>query len=150
MWSAVVLTVGGVVVTAWAVALVLYDVRYRRLPDWLTLPAAAVALVGSVAYSGFSHSPWWGLFWPAAYCVLAVAKSGIGGGDLKLAVPLGLSVAAVGGLFAVLAAMAIASTVTVCWAVATDTRSGPHGPGMLAGALLAGVFSVSAGGDIFS
>ena len=126
-----VLTVGGVVVTAWAVALVLYDVRYRRLPDWLTLP-------------------WWGLFWPAAYCVLAVAKSGIGGGDLKLAVPLGLSVAAVGGLFAVLAAMAIASTVTVCWAVATDTRTGPHGPGMLAGALLAGVFSVSAGGDIFS
>ena len=41
------LAISGVLV--WCAALSGYDVRRRRLPNWLTLPGAAVILVGAVA-----------------------------------------------------------------------------------------------------
>ncbi len=37
------------VVLAWLVVLSLYDVRARRLPNWLTVPGAVVILVTAVA-----------------------------------------------------------------------------------------------------
>ncbi|MDU4633087.1 prepilin peptidase, partial [Corynebacterium sp.] len=52
---------GGIVYCLWAAALSWWDFRHRRLPDWLTLPAAALSLV---------LANWGGLWWPGIYLVL--------------------------------------------------------------------------------
>src|SRR5690625_6054307 len=64
--------IGGAAV--WAVALIIYDVRQRRLPDFLTLPAAALAL-GWIGFTLQWHALW-GLLWSALYLLLALASNG--------------------------------------------------------------------------
>ena len=77
---------GVLVFLAWGCALIIYDIRFKRLPNYLTLPAALISL-------------WWfspvGLIWPGLYIALALAtqRGSIGGGDLKLAIPLGMATA---------------------------------------------------------
>ncbi len=109
-------------VLAWAMALAYTDIRFRRLPDLLTLPAGFISL-------------WWlspaALAWPTCYWGLAMVRGGIGGGDIKLALPLGVIVAAHTGLPGVIAAMAVASLCTLAWLVVARGRDAPHGPGML-------------------
>lgn len=127
MWGGLV----GILVVAWAAALWRFDVRERRLPAWLTLPAAAGAL------------PWIslaGCAWAGLYLALGVARGGIGGGDIKLALPLGIAVAHVAGWSGVLAAVFLANVATLVaqaarwhWAGAGDPAPA-HGPGMLAAA----------------
>ncbi|WP_293769270.1 A24 family peptidase [uncultured Corynebacterium sp.] len=122
-------------VTAWAVALCVCDMRWRRLPDWLTLPAAIAAL------------PWLslpGLVWPGLYLVLTLVgtclgrqKLRVGGGDIKLAVPLGVAVAAAAGVWGALGAVALANALTLLYAATWRDPAGrrpPHGPFMLAAA----------------
>jgi leader peptidase (prepilin peptidase)/N-methyltransferase len=61
--------IGGLIVLAWAGALSVYDIGYRRLPDWLTLPAVAVVWSGAVL---LGHG--WAVVGGAAWflsCVLA-------------------------------------------------------------------------------
>lgn len=126
------MVVGGIAAAAWSVALVLIDVSHRRLPDILTLPAAAAALVVCCA----DPSGWWGLAWPAVYLALG---TGIGGGDVKLAVPLGVALALVGGIGAVLAAMLFSSVLTLAVLALVKRQSAPHGPAMLAAAWMVGL-----------
>ncbi|APT92444.1 hypothetical protein CPHO_05600 [Corynebacterium phocae] len=118
----------GILWGIWALALSYYDIRFRRLPDRLTLPAAVISL------AVFSPT---GLAWCGTYLVLAVLIGGIGGGDIKLALPLGMVVAHLGGLWAVLVAMVAASLITVVLTAALKPRRGcPHGPSMLLAATL--------------
>ena len=124
---------GGVAALGWSASLVFYDISEERLPNWLTLPAAAAALVVCLSHPlGL-----WGLIWPAAYLILG---SGIGGGDVKLAVPLGVGCALVTGLFSVVAAIAISSGLTLVAALALRRGAVPHGPSMLAAAWLVGLY----------
>ncbi len=111
--------------------LAVYDIAYRRLPDWLTLPAAGVAVVAAVIVDKQALA---GLLWPAAYLALAWRGGGIGGGDIKLAVPLGIWVAHHAGLFGVVVAMGLGSVVTLAFLLLRRTSGGPHGPAMLLGA----------------
>ncbi|HZQ30595.1 MAG TPA: A24 family peptidase [Mycobacterium sp.] len=125
-----------VVVGVWFAALCVYDVRQRRLPNWLTLPGAAIvmgyamlngrglpALVGAAAL---------GLLYLAVHVASAAA---MGAGDVKLA----LGVGAIGGYFGLdvwlLAALA-APLLTAAWALVELARRGastvPHGPAMCA------------------
>lgn len=120
---------------AWSVALVLFDVHYKRLPDTLTLPAGALALVACA----FHPLALWGLLWPAGYLI---AGRGIGGGDIKLAIPLGVAAAWAVGPAGVIGAVALSGLLTVVLAGLFDTRALPHGPSMLAAAwivVIAGV-----------
>ena len=82
---------GEMLFLAWGCALIVYDLRFKRLPNYLTLPAAALSLCWfSVA----------GLLWPGLYLLVALlsrARS-IGGGDLKLAIPLGMVTAHAAGV----------------------------------------------------
>ncbi len=41
--------VAGTCVLAWLAVLTVYDIRERRLPNWLTLPGAVVVLVAAAA-----------------------------------------------------------------------------------------------------
>ncbi|MDO5031774.1 prepilin peptidase [Corynebacterium sp.] len=110
---------GVILFLAWGSALILYDLRFKRLPNCLTLPAGAISLV------------WWslpGLIWVGAY---ALFSRGLGGGDIKLALPLGMWTAHVAGVMGVLVAMMGASLSTVLWAAASRDKRPAHGPGML-------------------
>lgn len=125
---------------AWALVLCVYDIRQRRLPDFLTLPAGGLALawmIFTLQWSGL-----WGLIWPALYLVLAVLSHGhgMGGGDIKLAVPLGIVIAVYAGGFAVMVAIALTAVVAVVWAIglrwkehrqALRFSDPPNGPAML-------------------
>ncbi len=134
MWG-ILLLGGAVIVTVWwAVRLVLVDESQRRLPDHLTLPAALGAMTGALLTDPVLVLG--GLGWAGAY----LFGRGIGGGDVKLALSLGVLAAAAGGAAGVLAAAVTASAVTVARGVVTRGRTVPHGPSMLVGALLVVVF----------
>ena len=114
----------GGVVLAWTALLCAYDIRERRLPDALTVPPA-VAATGACLF----HPPLaWGLMWPAWYLLVG---RGIGGGDIKLAAPLGVACAAAGGPFGVIAGFGLSGLLTLGVAGVFGRRSVPHGPSML-------------------
>lgn len=129
---------GVIVAGVWSVALMLIDVKTRRLPDLLTLPAAAVAL----GYCFVEPAGWWGMIWPVLY---AAVGTGIGGGDVKLAVPLGVALAVTGGVGAVLAGMLLGSALTLVFLLLTRSRETAHGPSMLAAAWIVGLACTTAG-----
>lgn len=114
-------------IAVWGGVLALHDVRYRRLPDALTLPPALAAVLACAVQPMLLL----GLVWPALYLV---AGRGVGGGDVKLAAPLGVVCSAVGGFVAVLAAIVLAGAFTVLAAVLTRQRAVAHGPSMLVAA----------------
>lgn len=117
----------------WLLALSSYDVRERRLPNWLTLPGAVLipvvaaaagrggtALAGALALSGL-------------YLVMhLVAPRSLGGGDVKLAVGLGAMTGAFGIDVWLLAALAapLLTAVLAVWAAMRGIRTVPHGPSM--------------------
>lgn len=121
--NALVVAVFGV----WSVALSIYDVRARRLPDPLTLPPAAVALAACACWPELC----WGLAWPAVYLL---AGSGIGGGDIKLAVSLGVACASVAGPLGVIGAVGLSGANSVALAWWSRQQTVPHGPSMLCAA----------------
>ncbi|WP_260853085.1 prepilin peptidase [Corynebacterium glyciniphilum] len=126
--------IGGLIVLVWAGTLAVYDIRYRRLPDWLTLPAVPAAWVGVIL---LGHG--WAVVGGAAWFLLCVlpgmlsARLRAGGGDAKLALSLGAVAAAAGGVVGLAATIAAASAVTLLFALFPTVRSSalPHGPGML-------------------
>lgn len=121
-------------VLVWAALLGGYDIRCRRLPNWLTLPGAAVilgvavvtdrgvpALAGAVALFG------------GYLAVHVAAPAALGGGDVKLALGLGALTGCFGAAAWLLAAVA-APVLTGLWALAVlvvrGERAVPHGPSM--------------------
>lgn len=134
------LTVIAVVVAAWTVALIYFDIRQRRLPDTLTLPAGAAMLAWTIITMDFSGL--WGLAWPLLYLLLALLSkgNGIGGGDIKLALPLGIAIALVSGAGYILVAMVITALIALLWGIPLRLRhrknpqkfaDPPNGPAML-------------------
>lgn len=118
------------VAAVWLAALCGYDLVQRRLPNWLTLPGAAVVL--TVA-AGTGHG------WPALVGAVALAwlyllvhlgaPTGMGAGDVKLALGLGALTGSFGVAAWFLAALA-APLGTAAWGLASRTRTLPHGPAM--------------------
>jgi leader peptidase (prepilin peptidase) / N-methyltransferase len=128
--------VAGVCVLVWLAALSVYDVRHRRLPNWLTLPGGLVVLVGAALCGRGVAALAGAAALTLLYLVIhLVAPAGMGAGDVKLAVGVGALTGAFGIDAWVLAALA-APTLTAVWAVAVASRrngataSVPHGPAM--------------------
>lgn len=122
--------------TLWIVALSIVDLRSRRLPD----PMVAILLVGLVlldAAAAVSGGRPGSLLWACAgalayggllFTVRELAPSGLGGGDVKLAVPLGWQIGfGAGGGFptAVLTALVLACLFALVWQVLGRLRG--HG-----------------------
>ncbi|WKD57579.1 Type IV leader peptidase family protein [Corynebacterium capitovis DSM 44611] len=126
------LTGGILAAAAWSCALSLIDATTRRLPNLLTLPAAALSLAFCVVHP----AGLWGLMWPALYIAL---PGGIGGGDVKLAVPLGVGVALASGAGGVIGAIFVAALLTYGVGRLTGRHSLPHGPAMSGAAWIAGL-----------
>lgn len=120
--------IGGVLLAAaWSVGLSLVDATSHRLPNPFTVPAAVCALIACALHPQLA----WGLVWPAGYLLLG---RGIGGGDIKLAAPLGVAVCAFAGLLGVLAAVALAGLLTAAAGLMMRVPRVAHGPAMIAAA----------------
>ena len=125
----------------WMAVLAAYDVRQRRLPNWLTLPGfAAIVLVAFESGRGAAA-----LLGAAALSVVyllvhLVSPAAMGAGDVKLALGLG----ALNGCFGVdawlLAAIGAPVLTAVIGIVARWGWSAvtvPHGPSMCAASAVA-------------
>ncbi len=136
----------GVCVVGWFVGLSWYDIRERRLPNWLTVPGA-VAILTSAAAAGHGTPAVAGavsLF--AIYLGLhVVAPAAMGAGDVKLAVGIGALTGSFGVDVWVLAALG-APLLTAGWAVVirvtSAERTVPHGPSMCVAAAAAAALVV--------
>lgn len=125
-----------VLLAVWCAALCWFDVRERRLPNVLTLPAACVAVLGSL-WTWFDGAPApliGAVLWTAVNGAAFLAR-GMGAGDVKLAPALGAAVAWCGGVPAVLLAILGAQLLTLAWVLLARDRTAPHGPTMIAAAV---------------
>jgi leader peptidase (prepilin peptidase)/N-methyltransferase len=133
-----------VLVVAWLTLLSGYDLRQRRLPNWLTLPAAVVVPAvaagsgrGTAALAGAAALT-------AVYlAVHLIAPAGLGAGDVKLAAGLVALTGSFGADVWLLAALCAPLLTGVWGLIAGLARRGPtvpHGPSMcLASAVAAGL-----------
>lgn len=140
------------VALVWMVGLAAIDVDVRRLPDRWTLPSypvIAAALAWCTWASGEDWQRWavalaCGVGSGLAYFVLAfINPGGLGMGDVKLAVGLGMLTGWLGwplAVLAFLAAFVVGTLVGVVVALASGAgrkATFPFGPSMLVGALVA-------------
>ena len=135
---------------ALAVVLTVIDLRHRRLPDLLTLPAYPVALallgVAALALPGGGHRFLVALIGLAVawllFLVLAlISPAGMGGGDVKLSGVLGLylgwlgAAALMAGLLGAFLLAAVTGVGLIAARKATRKSQLPFGPFMLTATL---------------
>jgi leader peptidase (prepilin peptidase)/N-methyltransferase len=114
-----------------------YDIRERRLPNWLTLPGAVVILTVAAIVGRGVPALIGALALTLPYLIVhLISPRAMGGGDVKLAVGVGALTGAVGPWVWALAALA-APLLTSVWAVDAVLRGRmsevPHGPSMCLG-----------------
>ncbi|MGV0625802.1 prepilin peptidase [Mycolicibacter minnesotensis] len=132
-------------VLVWLTLLCGYDIRQRRLPNWLTLPAAVVVPVLAAAAGRGPAALAGAVALTAVYLVVhLIAPAGMGAGDVKLALGLGALTGSFGVDVWLLAAVSAPLLTGVCGLVvvaAGGRRSRlPHGPSMcVASAVAAGL-----------
>lgn len=138
--------VAGACLLAWLTALSVFDIRERRLPNWLTLPGAVVVL-GVAAAAGRGVPAVLGAVGLAGLYLVVhlVAPAAMGAGDVKLAVGVGALTGAFGYDVWVLAAVG-APLLTAIWALVALTRRSsstvPHGPSMCIATLAASALAM--------
>ena len=73
-------------VVAWSGILSYYDLKWRILPNWLTLGGAAVALVGRLGFGGwpFFLDGFAAAAGAGAFLLIPFLMRGAGGGDVKM------------------------------------------------------------------
>ena len=87
----------GACVLAWLAVLSVYDIRERRLPNWLTIPGAAVVLAMATVAGRGVPALLGAIGLACLYLVVhLIAPAAMGAGDVKLAVGLGGLTAALG------------------------------------------------------
>jgi leader peptidase (prepilin peptidase)/N-methyltransferase len=121
----------GVCVLAWLGVLCFYDVRDRRLPNWLTIPGAAVLLMGAaVAGRGGAATLGAAVLFAVYLVVHLLSPTAMGAGDVKLAVGIGALTGAFGADVWVLAALGAPLLTALVGLVRRSESTVPHGPSM--------------------
>ncbi|WKD59201.1 prepilin peptidase [Corynebacterium caspium] len=121
----------GVFIAAlWAGILTYGDLKNRRLPDWLTIPALGYAILWAFK-NGQSLALWGGVMWAGIYFLAALKGAGIGGGDIKLAASLGIFAWAAAGIWGLWVAIFLANLISLLAALLGRQKRVPHGPAML-------------------
>jgi leader peptidase (prepilin peptidase) / N-methyltransferase len=134
------------VVLAWLAVLSGYDIRQRRLPHLLTLPGAAAILVGgALTGRGLPALAGAGALTGLYLLVHLVAPTGMGAGDVKLAIGLGALAGCFGSEVWFVAALA-APVLTALCGLARGMRAVPHGPSMCVATALAVGLTLLQGG----
>lgn len=124
----------GICVLAWLVLLSTYDIRERRLPNWLTLPGAAAVMLGACLTGRGAPAVLGAVALFGAYLLVhLIAPAAMGAGDVKLAIGIGGLAGAFGIDVWALAALG-APLLTTVWALIASTmgteKTVPHGPSM--------------------
>lgn len=121
------------VIGGWLIALSIYDLRERRLPNVLTLPGAAVILAVAVLAGRATPAVLGAAALGALYLVVhLIDPAALGAGDVKLAIGLGALTGTFGmdvwllGAFGAVLLTALAGVVVVSRGGSTV----PHGPSM--------------------
>ena len=134
------------IVVAWAAALTLSDVRVRRLPNGLTLTGAVVILTGAAVAGRGTPALIGGLALGGLYLAVHLADpSGLGAGDVKLALGLGALTGAFGIAVWTLAALAAPMLTAMMGVIAVVRRRRivlPHGPSMCVASLASAALAV--------
>jgi len=141
---------------AWlGVAAGLVDVRHRRLPDTLTVPAACLAPLSllPLGISAVGRGLLGALVAVTGYGLVHLVRPvALGLGDVKLAAPLGAVLGAASwaalAVAAVLAAVltGVVGLLLVCAGRAPPGAVVPHGPSMLVAAWLVALATAAGGG----
>jgi leader peptidase (prepilin peptidase) / N-methyltransferase len=123
-------------VLLWMGALTAYDIRRRRLPNWLTLPGFAVIMLVAVV-SGHGPAAALGAGLLAAVYLLAhaAAPPAMGAGDVKLALGLGALTGCFGGdvwFLAAIGAPLLTAVIGIVARLGWSATTVPHGPSMCA------------------
>ena len=138
--------VAGAFVSAWLVVLCVYDIRERRLPNWLTMPGA-LAILAVAAAVGCGVPALLGAIGLAGLYVVVhlISPAAMGAGDVKLAAGVGGLTGAFG--FDVWALAAVnAPLLTAIWAciyvVRRSETAVPHGPSMCLATVVATTLAI--------
>jgi leader peptidase (prepilin peptidase)/N-methyltransferase len=130
--------VAAVSVLVWLAALSLYDIRDRRLPNWLTLPGAIVILAGAAVAGRVLPALAGAVVLFGAYLVVhLLAPAAMGAGDVKLAIGIGALTGSFGADIWVLAAVGAPLLTAFGALLARSESTVPHGPSMCATAAAA-------------
>jgi len=128
-------------VLLWMSVLTVYDVRQRRLPNWLTLPGAGVIVVGA-AIGGHVPTALAGAAALTTVYLLVhlLAPTAMGAGDVKLAIGLGALTGCFGGdvwFLAAIGAPLLTAVIGVVARLGWSATTVPHGPSMCAASIAA-------------
>jgi len=138
--------VAGISVLAWLVVLSLYDIRERRLPNWLTVPGALVILAVATAEGrGVPALVGAGALMGMYLVVHLIAPAGMGAGDVKLAAGVGGLTGAFGVDVWALAAMAaplLTAVIALISLVRRAETTVPHGPSMCLATMAAAMLAI--------
>jgi leader peptidase (prepilin peptidase)/N-methyltransferase len=138
--------VAGVTALSWLVTLSLYDIRQRRLPNWLTIPGAIAILVFATAAGRGGPALLGAVALAGGYLVVhLMAPAGMGAGDVKLAAGVGGLTGAFGFDVWALAAMTAPLLTAVIAGMALVWRGKapvPHGPSMCLGTAIATALAI--------
>ncbi len=131
---------------AWLTALSIFDIRRRRLPNWLTLPGAVAVLTAAVVAGRGAPALLGALALFTVYLVVHLfAPSALGAGDVKLALGLGAFTGTFGVDVWILAAVAAPIMTAGLAAVTVVVRAEstvPHGPSMCLASAAAAALAV--------
>jgi leader peptidase (prepilin peptidase)/N-methyltransferase len=128
----------GVCVLIWFAWLSWFDIRERRLPNWLTVPGALAILMWAAATGRGAPALVGAVSLFAIYLAAhLIAPAAMGAGDVKLAIGIGALTGAFGvdvwALAAVAAPLLTAGLAVIIRMVSAE-RTVPHGPSMCAAA----------------
>jgi leader peptidase (prepilin peptidase)/N-methyltransferase len=128
----------GVCVLTWFAWLSWFDIRERRLPNWLTVPGALAILMWAAATGRGAPALVGAVSLFAIYLAAhLIAPAAMGAGDVKLAIGIGALTGAFGvdvwSLAAVAAPLLTAGLAVIIRMVSAE-RTVPHGPSMCAAA----------------
>lgn len=139
----------GVCALTWLGVLSVYDIRERRLPNWLTMPGAVTILAVAAAFGRGAPAVFGALGLACLYLIVyLLAPAAMGAGDVKLAAGVGGLTGAFGYDVWVLAAVAapLLTAMVACLALVRRSGSGratvPHGPSMCVASLVAALLAV--------
>ncbi len=115
-----------VVLAAAVIIGVFFDLRERRIPNWLTMPALGAGLILQTIYAGPMGLllALGGAAAGAAFLALPFAAGWVGGGDLKLLAAIGALMGAPFAFWTVLFASAAGGLLTLGWLALTGNLFG--------------------------